>query len=281
MMKPRDTNDGLAAGSTLDPGISFSASSYAGPGANKQASNHDDTTGPKIPSPGDGDVSNQSPKHRFLSRAEWMVLAHGVGAVNDTEEHALVHPKHWWWPPRGMVGGLYKSVVLERTKFCYLFHAASICRWTLMIVQLLIGAALTALGPQSLDDGTPITVLGAVNTINAGLLALLHNSGLPDRYRYNGAEFGALEDHIRELLDTGLVPAEKGIDQVLAECYDVFHEAKATVQANMPITYNSGQGLKDIRQGTTHKSLSHRQVGDGGTRSTLGAEKAEPVSGRD
>ena len=110
-----------------------------------------------------------------------------------------------------------------------------------MIIQIFIGAALTALGPQSFNRATPITVLGATNTIIAGLLALLHNSGLPDRYRYNMAEFAQLEDHIRELLDSGLVPADRAIDQVLADCFDRLQDAKATVEANMPVTYNSKQ----------------------------------------
>lgn len=128
---------------------------------------------------------------------------------------------------------------MERVKSLYLFHAASMSRWMLMIVQLLIGASLTALGSQSPRDGTPITILGATNTIVAGLLALLHNSGLPDRYRYNMVEFAKLEDHIRQLLDTGLAPVDQKIDQILSHCFDQLQDAKATVQANMPVTYNS------------------------------------------
>lgn len=281
MTNAHDMSDGPTMRSTVNPGATLSVSSHGYPDATKDLSNQNDGLGPKTPGSSEGEVSNQTQRHRFLSRAEWVVLAHGVGAVSDAEQHQLVHPTHWWWPPRGMVGGLYKSVVLERTKFLYLYHIASICRWTLMIAQLLIGAALTALGPQSLEDGTPITVLGAVNTINAGLLALLHNSGLPDRYRYNKAEFEGLEDHIRELLDTGLVPADKAIDQVLAECFDVFQEAKSTVKANMPVTYNPGLGLKDVRQSSPLRSRSHRQLGESSTRSTLGAEKTDPVPGRE
>lgn len=285
MAKPHEMSAGTTARSTLDPTATLSLASHNLQDIGKDASNQNDTIGPKVLGAGDTDVSHLTPRHRFLSRAEWIVLAHGVGAVSDAEQHQLVHPAEGWWPPRGMAGGLYKSVVFERTKFFYLFHVASVCRWALMIIQLLIGAALTALGPQSLEDGTPITVLGAINTINAGLLALLHNSGLPDRYRYNKAEFEGLEDHIRELLDTGLVPADKAIDQVLAECFDIFQEAKATVQANMPVTYNAGQGLRDVRQRqrSLQRSQLHRpmQHGDSGPRATLGAEKTDPVSGRD
>jgi hypothetical protein len=279
MTRPWNKADMPKAATTPDAGINILFPSHANSSTNKDGTNEKDEMGPQMPGSADGvDVSNQKPRHRFLSRAEWVVLAHGVGAVSDSEQHQLVHPTHWWWPPKGMISGLYKSVVLERTKSLYLFHTASICRWTLMIAQLLIGAALTALGPQSMKDGTPITVLGAVNTTIAGLLALLHNSGLPDRFRHNQAEFEGLEDHIRELLDTGLVPADKTIDQVLAECFDIFQEAKATVQANMPVTYNPGQGLKGARQSCVipQRSPSVQPVAaNSRPRSTPGPEKTE------
>jgi hypothetical protein len=112
-----------------------------------------------------------------------------------------------------------------------------------MILQIFIGATLTALGSFSASDGMPVTVLGAINTVVAGLLALIHNTGLPDRYRHDMIEFEKVEDHIRKILDTCIVPADKTIDQVVAECFELYHNAKATVVANMPFTYNSRQEL--------------------------------------
>ncbi|XEV05245.1 hypothetical protein FSHL1_010532 [Fusarium sambucinum] len=119
----------------------------------------------------------------------------------------------------------------------------SYVRWILLIVQLIIGAALTALGPMSLEKGTPITILGASNTVLAGLLALFTHSGLPDRYRYDKAEFERVEDHIREILITGLVHAGKTANEALAECYDRFHHAKTTVEVNVPAAYIPSQGV--------------------------------------
>ncbi|KYK59363.1 C6 transcription factor [Drechmeria coniospora] len=182
------------------------------------------------------------PRHRFLTAADWSIIAARIGGAVDVEQHKAVHPTHWWWPPSGMPPGLYRDIVTYRSKFFYLFHATSIIRGTLMILQLLVGATLTSLGAMSLVDGTPITVLGAINTVTAGLLALLHNSGVPDRYRYDMAGFGDLEDNIKELLDSGIVPADMTMDQVLAEFFDRFREAKATVVANMPLHYSSRQG---------------------------------------
>ncbi|KAH7145718.1 hypothetical protein B0J13DRAFT_622436 [Dactylonectria estremocensis] len=183
-------------------------------------------------------------RHRFLSQAEWLVIAHGVGAVQDTETQTRLHPVSWWWPPKGLPRGLYRDVVYQRTKSFYIFKFVTFARWVLMIMQLFLGASLTGLGSFSLEHGTPITVLGAANTIIAGLLAYLHNSGLPDRYGYDMAEFGQVEDHIREVLDSAMVPANHTIDQALAECFDLYQHAKATVLANKPVTYTTSRGLQ-------------------------------------
>jgi hypothetical protein len=69
--------------------------------------------------------------------------------------------------------------------------------WFLMILQVMVGAILTALGSLPMREATPITALAAVNTVGAGLIGLLHNSGLPDRYRMDKAQFMQVEDYIR------------------------------------------------------------------------------------
>lgn len=117
-----------------------------------------------------------------------------------------------------------------------------------MVLQLFLGASLTALGSVSFRNGTPITILGAANTIIAGLLALLHNSGLPDRHKHNMFEFERLEDHIKELLESGLIPAHQTLDQAIAGCFHMYQEAKATVADNMPISYTSRHGNKQNGQ---------------------------------
>ena len=69
-----------------------------------------------------------------------------------------------------------------------------------MVVQVMIGAVLTALGSLPQREATLITTLAAVNTVGAGLIALMHNSGLPDRYRMDKAQFVQVEDYIRVCL---------------------------------------------------------------------------------
>lgn len=185
--------------------------------------------------------SEPSPKKeiafRSLSAAEWTFFARGVGGIRDAERNVPVQPTSRIWPPKGLPPGLYRDTVYKRTMSFYMYKFASIIRWIFLILQLMIGASLTALGGMSTRDGTPITVLGASNTVIAGLLALLHNSGVPDRYRYDKAEFERVEDHIRELLVTRLVRADKSVNEALSDCFDYYQHAKRTVNSNMPAAY--------------------------------------------
>ncbi|RFU74833.1 c6 transcription factor [Trichoderma arundinaceum] len=212
--------------------------------------------------PEDHQHHHQTPRHRFLTPAEWGIVAHGIGGIRDREQQTPIHPTSWLWPPKGMPRGLYKDTVTQRTKFFYLYHASSGIRWILMLLQLFIGATLTALGSMSFKQGTPITILGAANTVIAGLLAFLQNSGLPDRYRYDKSEFEALEDHIKEILDSGIAPADQATDQILAECFDLYQDAKSTVSANLPANYMSriaqqaGQRPATLTQSGSHPAMS-------------------------
>ncbi|KAL0933184.1 C6 transcription factor [Colletotrichum truncatum] len=186
----------------------------------------------------------QRAKYRFLTPSEWTIFAHGIGGVKDTEGHVALHPTCWYYPPKGIPNGLYRDVIWHRTKYFYFYHGMSTIRWVGYILQIIFGAVLTAIGSMSYKDGTPITILAAANTINAGILALLHNSGLPDRYRSDQAEFGEVEDHLKKVLDTGIVPEDMTIDQVLIQCFDLYWEAKSTIQANIPAVYTPSSVLQ-------------------------------------
>lgn len=129
-----------------------------------------------------------------------------------------------------------------------LFYAATMMQWTFMLLQLCISAVLTALGSIAVKNGTPITVLGAVNTVSAGILAFIHNSGIPDRYRKDMEELREVEDHIKELLDSGIAPAGLSPEQIIAECFDLYQDAKATVRANLPDNYRNRQTTPVRRQ---------------------------------
>ncbi|KAK4647134.1 uncharacterized protein QC761_122810 [Podospora bellae-mahoneyi] len=177
--------------------------------------------------------------HRFLTPAEWARVAHGLGAIREGETHQVVHPSSWYWPPKGLPEGLYRDIVTQRTKYFYSYHILSVLRWLLMLLQIILGAVLTALGSFQTTDGTPVTVLAAINTVDAGILALMHNSGLPDRYRLDKVEFVKVEDFLKELLDTGIVEQHQTVDDILSDCFARYQKAKSIVLANMPESYTT------------------------------------------
>ncbi|PHH65902.1 hypothetical protein CDD81_1271 [Ophiocordyceps australis] len=192
------------------------------------------------------------PPHRVLSETEWWTLAQGLGAMSDKEKQKAVVPSRWPWAASSMPIGLYRDIVARRSKYGFLFQMTNTTRWTLMVLQLLIGAAITSLGATS-AKGPVVTTLGAVNTVAAGLLALMHNSGLPERFSYDKMQFEELEDHVKEMLQVRIVPEGQTVDQALAECCDMFREAKATVAVNQPASYNSRKSLQD-KIGATDKT---------------------------
>ncbi|KAI1330999.1 hypothetical protein F5Y16DRAFT_424367 [Xylariaceae sp. FL0255] len=191
-------------------------------------------------STGDG-----SEHYRRMTQTEWLHFCRAVGILKDGEsgngaggsggeEGAAVV----MWPPRGFSDGLYADILFEKSKFTYWFHVTSTLRWILMLIQLALGAVLTALGATSSEkNGLPITIIAAINTSIAGVLALMHNSGLPDRYRSDRNEFYKLEEHIKAIADTKLVPINHNVNDVIAQCWQRFQTALQTVQNNVPASY--------------------------------------------
>ncbi|KAI2621120.1 hypothetical protein GGR54DRAFT_89529 [Hypoxylon sp. NC1633] len=229
------------------------------------------------PKPNNGNNSQQPRGHeqetyRLLSHAEWVQFCRGVGVLKDDESEEVVRPTNRWWPPKGFRDGLYQDVLVEKTKFSYWFHAVGIANWVLMLLQIAMSAVLTALGSvsSSSKEGTAIvgcllplgelsfqppasavqrlgfrdidnhqTSIAAVNTCVGGILALMHNSGIPDRYRKDRNEFNKIEEHLKSIIDTALVPADQDINEVLAGCFDLFRDARQTVQDNIPASYTT------------------------------------------
>ncbi|KAI0012949.1 hypothetical protein F4779DRAFT_508906 [Xylariaceae sp. FL0662B] len=199
------------------------------------------------PTPGSSPSQNKNdpqhpanPEHmnyRLLSQDEWVQFCRGVCVFKDDESEEIVRPTSWYWPPKGFRDGLYQDVLCEKTKFTYWFYLLSGVRWILMIVQLAMNAVMTALGSMSFKNGTAITVIAAVNTCVSGMLALMHNSGLPDRYRSDRNEFYKLEERLKSIVDTRLVPADQNINEVLASCFHMFRRARQTVLNNIPQSY--------------------------------------------
>lgn len=117
---------------------------------------------PTPPKPTDGgaaskpSASHEKIAYRLLSHTEWAQYCRGVGVFKDDESEQIIRPTSQWWPPNGFRDGLYRDVLIEKTKFGYWFRAIGTVTWTLMLIQIAISAVLTALGSLPSKDGTAI-----------------------------------------------------------------------------------------------------------------------------
>ncbi|ROW11622.1 hypothetical protein VMCG_01294 [Cytospora schulzeri] len=117
---------------------------------------------------------------------------------------------------RRQATGIYKHILEQRWKKAFIHHTLGITLYICHFVQIIVSAVLTALGPNAKNYETTITVLGSVNTIIAGILALLKGSGLIERLSKDEVEFQKLQDWIEEtesLLSVGIIGSSGGDDE--------------------------------------------------------------------
>ncbi|KAF7910958.1 uncharacterized protein EAF01_002466 [Botrytis porri] len=176
-----------------------------------------------------------------LSEAEYIGILRSIGATRANNPSQPVEiASGSLFSHRHLPNGLYKDIVQTRQKSQLAYYFSSTFYSLALILQLLFGAVLTALGSSSAaKHGLAITILAAANTVNAGLIALLNNTGIPDRFLYDWNEFEDVEMFVRELIETGLVDTDKTKEQVVAGCFVRFQTAKMTVRKNKPASYNA------------------------------------------
>lgn len=94
--------------------------------------------------------------------------------------------------------GVYRHVIEQGRRKRVLHHTLGILLYVSHFAQIIVAAVLTALGPNAKYYEVPITVLGAVNTVVAGMLAVLKGSGVIERLSRDEVEFHKLQDWIEE-----------------------------------------------------------------------------------
>lgn len=104
--------------------------------------------------------------------------------------------------------GIYRSVIRNQRNRQFTHHLLGVILYGCHFLQIVFAAFLTALGPNAKAHELLITVLGAVNTITAGVLAVLKGSGMLERLSKDEAEFKKLQAWIEEtdsLLSVGVI----------------------------------------------------------------------------
>jgi hypothetical protein len=141
------------------------------------------------------------PPMKMLSNADLAEVCRKIGAPPSrcaieppSVSNGTIPPP----PANDVPSGLYKEVISARKRAQYNYYFTATLYNTCIVLQLLLGASLTALGSSTntTSHGLSITILAAANTVNAGIIALLHNSGLPNRIKQDWNEFAKVEAYL-------------------------------------------------------------------------------------
>ncbi|KAK4146077.1 uncharacterized protein C8A04DRAFT_10084 [Dichotomopilus funicola] len=138
-------------------------------------------------------------------------------------------------------GGIYAAAVREVQRKRIAYHLLSVLINASHFAQIIIGASLTALGPSAGDHVIVITLLGAINTVIAGVLALVKGQGLPERLNHDRAEFRRLQDWIEQteaLLAVGVLGRDrKEVGVLVQTAFRKYNAAKQCEESNQPENY--------------------------------------------
>ncbi|KAI2629475.1 hypothetical protein GGS21DRAFT_226864 [Xylaria nigripes] len=153
--------------------------------------------------------------------------------------------------------GIYLNVIKTQTRKRIQYAMLQAFLYVVHIAQIVIGAALTAIS-ASVDYQTAITVLGVVNTVLAGVLALIRGSGQPQNLNKDRIEYRRLQDWIEEteaLLAVGVIGRNRReVGHLVESAFKRYNAAKTSEENNDPEYYSYGK----------RESLGSRSSDDGG-----------------
>ena len=130
--------------------------------------------------------------------------------------------------------GIYKRTVDQEIKLKFQYKLSTWAINACFLVQIIVGAALTSLGAAG-GPSAAVTILGAVNTILAGLLTYLKGQGLPGRLEQHFQLLRTLREHIEEReRDFAEDDCPLDVDEEIERIVRMYKEVRQTAQDNMP-----------------------------------------------
>lgn len=155
-------------------------------------------------------------------------------------------------PPKSLYGRASRHLSSQRRTY---YATASLSN-TLLLSQVVLGAALTGLGASS-SSHILITVFGALNTIIAGVVAYLKSRGQPMRSRMYRDDLERVVDEIEnsEIMWLGISRGVHGYDEIdtdenrvtvrseVARLTRLFDRAVRNNSLNNPDMYMAGAGF--------------------------------------
>ncbi|KAJ9130820.1 hypothetical protein NKR23_g12018 [Pleurostoma richardsiae] len=139
--------------------------------------------------------------------------------------------------------GLYARVVQSEQKSKNSFKVFSAVINACYFLQIIVAAALTALGAANANNKA-ITAFGAINTVIAGFLTFLKGSGLPGRLKYFGSEWKKIREYIEQReRDFSRQGCTLNVHEVVNTIEQMYANTKREIEMNTPDSYNSIEGI--------------------------------------
>ncbi|CAK7233967.1 hypothetical protein SCUCBS95973_008775 [Sporothrix curviconia] len=182
--------------------------------------------------------------------------------------------------------GIYARILAEKQAKIWQASVLNSLVNACHVAQILVGACLTTLGPSAQDHSVSITVLGATNTVLAGVFALLKGQGLPDRLRKDATAFRRVQDWIEEtdaLLVAGVVGRDRREVGVLVEtAFQKYNAVVARSEEAQPPEDATSRGMPPVpTAGQDLLAVGSGGVGaDGDADDTGDADDADEGAGK-
>ncbi|EON97375.1 hypothetical protein UCRPA7_7131 [Phaeoacremonium minimum UCRPA7] len=149
--------------------------------------------------------------------------------------------------------GLYARVVDSEQKAKDSYKVFSVVINGCYFLQIIIAAALTALGAANANNKA-ITAFGALNTVIAGFLTFLKGSGLPGRLKYFGNEWKKIREFIEQReRDFSRHNCPLDVHEVVATIEQMYANTKQEIEMNTPDSYNSVTSMRLMGGGGSDK----------------------------
>ncbi|KAL8800486.1 MAG: hypothetical protein Q9182_005158 [Xanthomendoza sp. 2 TL-2023] len=143
--------------------------------------------------------------------------------------------------------GIYTRIIHEERSAKRQFYFAASVINVCYFGQICIAAALTALGASG-SSNIAITVLGAANTVLAGVLTYLKGQGLPNRLRMYWSSLRKCREFIEEKereieaegwwgVDGDSEGMGMDVESVIETIVKMYHDVRQTAEDNTPDTY--------------------------------------------
>jgi hypothetical protein len=140
--------------------------------------------------------------------------------------------------------GIYNRVCHREAKAKRGFKLASLLINSCLGIQIVVAAALTAMGAAD-TNRSAITLFGAINTCIAGILTYLKGSGLPNRIRWYENEWKKVREYIEQReRDFARADCRLDVNQILQVVEAMYEEVKSDIQNNTPQMYTSASEVR-------------------------------------